>query len=151
MSGKLRRRSGSGLKQVRRDAGEGAPRSLSMMTLGAIICVSSVFVFCGTWLLAVQFEARDYEMETRKRQEELLAVRDALKDMEAEAGRLHRDEFLREAAMGPLGMINPPSVSVSEMRVDGIRRRELAAAAVRARAGLAAERLEIETFAKEAR
>lgn len=151
MSARLRRRSDSTSKRVRREPTESVPHSLSLRGLAAIVGVSAVFVACGTWLLAVQFETRDYEMATRKKQEQLFAARDALKDLEAEAGRLHRDEFLREAALGPLGMVDPLPVSVSEMRVDAGRQRELAAAAVQARASLARERIELETFPKEAR
>jgi hypothetical protein len=151
MSARLRRRSESTTRRLRREPMETPPNSLSLRGLATIVGVSAVFVACGTWLLAVQFEARDYEMATRKKQEELFAARDALKDLEAEAGRLHRDEFLREAAMGPLGMVDPLPVSLSEMRVDAGRQRERAAAAVKARAAMARERIELETFPKEAR
>jgi hypothetical protein len=70
----------SGSKRVRREPSDHAPHSLTLGVLGMIVAVSAVFVICGTWLLSMQFEARDYEMEARRRQQDLFAARDGLKD-----------------------------------------------------------------------
>jgi hypothetical protein len=141
----------SGSKRVRREPSDHAPHSLTLGVLGMIVAVSAVFVICGTWLLSMQFEARDYEMEARRRQQDLFAARDGLKDKEAQVGSMHRDEFLREAALGPLGMIDPLPVSFSEMRLDAERKLELEKAAREAREALRGERVAVSNLLKEMR
>ena len=125
------------------------PSQLRLPTLLVILATGAVATTMGVMLVGAQFQARDYEMEARRLQELSRERRDEVKKLQTRLGGMKRSETLREAAMGPLGMIEPHPADISQLDVDPALITEFERAEEFARQNIAAERERLEMFRKD--
>lgn len=128
-----------------------SPATLGAAGVLTIFGIAGVATALGLSAVHQQFSVRDHQIEARRLQELAGTRRDDVRKLETQIGFLTRDESLREAALGPLGMVEPAADSVQDLEVDAQRAAEIAAAHDRARARLAAMREEYDAFGKEVR
>lgn len=133
-----------------RRRGEGErPSTLGLAGVAVIFGTAAAATVLGALQVQARFAERDYEMEARRLQELARERRDDTKELQSRLGGLKRGEMLREAALGPLGMIEPPAESIGDLRVDPALITAFEDAQFKAQKEIAAERARLEAFRKE--
>lgn len=125
------------------------PAQLRLGGLMMILLTGGAAAVLGVLQVHAQFAARDYEMEARRVQELARERRDDTKKLQTRLGGLKRDETLREAALGPLGMIEPSPDVIGELVLSPSLISEFERAERQARRKLAAERERLDIFREE--
>lgn len=143
------RRGGRDQRQSRRAVAREASTPLKVGGLLLILGAGAVAALLGVVIVDVRFEARDMEIETRRLQELAGERRGEIRALEAEIGQLKRGESLREAALGPLGMVEPAPAVVDRMEVSEARAEDYRRAAQKARQRLIDKRAERESWKEE--
>lgn len=126
-----------------------APAPLHIGALALILAAGAVAATLGVIVVDARFEARDLEIETRRLQELSGERRGDMRALEAQIGQLKRGESLRQAALGPLGMIEAAPAVVDRMDVSGERAQSVRRASQKARQLLVEKRAERESWKKE--
>ncbi|MDK2970790.1 MAG: hypothetical protein PWP23_545 [Candidatus Sumerlaeota bacterium] len=125
------------------------PAPLHIGALALILAAGAVAAALGVVIVDARFEARDLEIETRRIQELSSERRGDIRALEAQIGQLKRGESLRQAALGPLGMIEPAPAVVDRMDVSEERAESIRRASQKARQLLVEKRAERESWKKE--
>lgn len=133
----------------RQSAPRESPPTLSVGAVTVIFGAAGIAAALGLSVVHLQFNARDHQIEARRLQELAGQRRDDVRKLETHIGFLTRDESLREAALGPLGMVEPSLESVQDLEVDAFRARRLVRAERAARARMEELREEYESLGRE--
>lgn len=115
----------------------------------AILGAGAVCTALGVLVVGTRFEARDLEIEARRMQEMTRERRDGIRQLETTISQMKRGEALREAALGPLGMVEPAASMMEVLEVNPERVEAFGMAARRARQRLVIERVDRETWKEE--
>lgn len=125
------------------------PKRLRLSSLFVILALGAMGTVLGVTVVDARFTAQDHEFETRRLQESAKLRRDEIRDLNSRIGDFKRGESLREAAMGPLGMIEPSAESVGRLEVDESRVDEVRRAAREARQALIEKKQQRDRIKKE--
>ncbi len=110
--------------------------ALDLRTLAVVLAIGAVATGLGIAQVRARFDARDYSIEARRIQDLATVRRDEVRKLEAKIGGLKAGQNLREAATGPLGMIEPAPEFVSVLEVSEDVRDMFADASAQARSDL---------------
>ncbi len=114
-----------------------------------ILAVAAIATALGCLQVKIQFDARDYQIETRRLQELASVHRDEIRKLETRLGDLKRDENLREAALGPLGMVEPSPSDIRSLTIDDTRVQIFRTASTDAREAIESRRHNLQEEGKE--
>ena len=126
-----------------------APVRLRMSLLLAIWACGAAATAMGVMIVEKRFEAQDLRMETSRLQDVTRVRRDEIRELEVRIADLTRGESLRQAALGPLRMIEPPANMVGDLKISETQIDAFREATDEASRDIAAERARLDHFSKE--